>query len=421
MGRSPLAFSLPGRALGCAADERHSRDPAPPAAAEPSVTVVFRYDDYCGKRHFDKADLEVLRTFRHYRVPLTLGVIPYVCQGDVHKRAADRAERRPQPFLVLGADQVGPVNELLAMGLCEVAQHGYTHQTVTDGPPDSEFAGVPLGQQLAAIREGRRLLQGDFRAPVTAFIPPWNSFDTNTSLVLEQLGYTVLSGALGLPLPPASRLIFVPMTCLLTEAAQAVEAALRCGGDSLVVVMFHGYDFKEAEPKNGPTTFAQLGALLGDLQRNPRVRFATLSGAASSLPHLDAGNARRNLGLLRPGLQDLLPRRLRVAPLFITDPGVLERRSAAVARRVCARLVAWYVAALAAGLAALWALHFASGRLPGARLGAAALGLAGLAGAALWAHRLPGGRGLYRQATVLVCVAPVVADAALLYLRRAGH
>lgn len=420
MRRSPPAFSVPGSALGCAAGERHSRDSAPPAAAEPSVTVVFRYDDYCGKRHFDKADLEVLRTFRQYRVPLTLGVIPYVCRGDVHHRTADRAERRPQQFLILGADQVGPVKELLAMGLCEVAQHGYTHQTVTDGPPYSEFAGVSLDEQVAAFCEGRRLLQRDFHAPVTTFIPPWNSFDTNTSRALEQLGYTVLSGTLGPPLPPASKLNFVPKTCLLPEAAQAVEAALRCGGDSLVVTMFHGYDFTEADPVLGRTTLLQLGALLGDLQRNPRVRFATLSEAASSLPHLDAGNAGRNLGLLRPGLQDFLPRRLRVDPLFIPDPRELERRSAAVCRRVCARLVGWYVAALAAGLAALWVLHFAAGRLPGARLGAAALGLAGVAVAALWARRLPGGRGQYRLATVLVFVVPVVADAVLLYLRLTG-
>ncbi|HEV2208395.1 MAG TPA: DUF2334 domain-containing protein [Verrucomicrobiae bacterium] len=394
-------------------NRRHSQDPAPPAAAEPSVTVVFRYDDYCGKRNFDEADVELLLTFRRRGVPLTLGVTPYVC-------AENPRDRRPQPFLVLGADQVLRAKELLAMGLCEVALHGYTHQTVTEGPPNSEFAGVPFARQGAALRKGRRLLERDFGVRVTTFIPPWNSYDAATVLALERLGFNALSGALVPPFPSGSRVRFVPEMCLLTEVEGAVDAALRWGGDSLVVVMFHGYDFREADPVLGRTTLAQLEALLGELQRDPRVRFATLSEAASSLPHLDAGNARRNLDLLRPGLQDLLPRRLRVRPLFIPDPRELERCSGAVARRLCATLVVWYGAALAAGLATLCALYLAIGRLPAAHLGAAALGLVGVAGAALSARRLPSGQGRYRVATILVCVAPVLADAALLYLRRAG-
>lgn len=394
-------------------NRRHSQDPAPPAAAEPSVTVVFRYDDYCGKRNFDNTDAELLLTFRRRGVPLTLGVIPYVC-------AENPRDRKPQPFLALGADQVRRVKELLAMGLCEVAQHGYTHQTVTEGPPHSEFAGVPLARQVAALRKGRRRLERDFGVRVTTFIPPWNSYDAATVLALERLGFNALSAALVPPFPSGSRVRFVPEICLLTEVEGAVDAALRCGGDSLVVVMFHGYDFREADPVLGRTTQVQLETLLGKFQCDPRVRFATLSQAASSLPHLDAGNAMKNVRMLRPGLQDLLPRRFHVRPLFIPDPRELERCSAAVARRLCTTLAVWYVAVLGTGLATLSALHFASGWLPGAHLGAAALGLAGIAGAALWARGLPGGRGRYRLATVFVYVAPVLADAALLYLRRWG-
>ena len=162
-----------------------------PAVGEgKSIVVVLRYDDYSSRperREFDRA---LVRTLSQLDVPCTFGVIPYACAGD---------ERDPnkQPLIPLKAAEVEILQDLVGAEQIEVAQHGYSHQTITAGGRPSEFVGMSMADQLQTIRRGKRHLESLLQREVTTFIPPWNSYDSDTVEALSHCGFRTLSAAPG--------------------------------------------------------------------------------------------------------------------------------------------------------------------------------------------------------------------------------
>ena len=80
----------------------------------------------------------------------------------------------------------------------EVAQHGYTHEKMTNcrgiaGTREwSEFAGLPYTEQRQRIIEGKKILK-ERGIDAKTFVPPVHSFDNTTVEVLNDLDFKVLN------------------------------------------------------------------------------------------------------------------------------------------------------------------------------------------------------------------------------------
>jgi peptidoglycan/xylan/chitin deacetylase (PgdA/CDA1 family) len=214
------------------------------AAGRPAVTVVFRFDDYSAVSE-TSAEVRIIDAFASRGLPLTMGVIPYA-------RATGLCDGMPLP------------REKAAILLqnrrtVDVAMHGYAHEKTG---PWTEFAGVDVAEQVERLRRGKQLLDSLLDEQTTIFIPPWNSYDRGTLHAVQTLGFTCLSA--GEDGPAANGPIrFLPATCELTGLEKAVRKARHHGsGNLIIVVLFHGYDFKEVDRHRGSTTFERFYALL---------------------------------------------------------------------------------------------------------------------------------------------------------------
>src|SRR5438105_3858363 len=110
------------------------------------LRVVFRYDD-CSAKSSLSLERDFLGVFAACGAQVSMGVIPFVCEGDFH-------DRGPQRFLPLPPDKAELLRETARAGHAEIALHGYTHQRSQAQYP-SELAGLGAGEQLRRLREGK--------------------------------------------------------------------------------------------------------------------------------------------------------------------------------------------------------------------------------------------------------------------------
>lgn len=99
-----------------------------------------------------------------------------------------------------------------------IAQHGYTHQYVTQDPgllvvnkksKQSEFAGLPYQEQFTKLKAGKDILIAqDVWQPV--FMAPSHSFDENTLRALTDLEFRYLTDGYGLYPYRMENLIAIP-------------------------------------------------------------------------------------------------------------------------------------------------------------------------------------------------------------------
>ncbi len=140
--------------------------------------VIFRMDDpqpgWKEERLRRSIDL-----FSEERVPLTLGVIP---------RPLDKFSVVNSPSFVSYLRRLTRARG----SLLEVAQHGYTHLNMTDVGGASEFAGLPLDNQLLMMEKGRKILTSAGFEP-TVFIPPFDTYDNRTVEAARKAGFEVFS------------------------------------------------------------------------------------------------------------------------------------------------------------------------------------------------------------------------------------
>lgn len=100
------------------------------------------------------------------------------------------------------------IRRLQEQKIVEVAQHGYRH--ILHPAPEcsilgrrygfkekSEFAGLPLQEQVHLIRQGKKILNANGIFTEYWFAPS-HSFDMNTILALEQCGFKAISDGISL-------------------------------------------------------------------------------------------------------------------------------------------------------------------------------------------------------------------------------
>lgn len=266
------------------------------------ITVVFRYDDYSSRSPTD-FETKLIDVFHRHNVPCTFGIIPYVSTGDVHNP-------HPQEVIALSEEKADILKKAIASRIVEPALHGYSHQAIRDCQTGgcTEFSGLSYRKQMEKIVKGKTLLEDVLDTRITTFIPPWNSYDTNTLRCVEALGFNCISAALEGVSDKGSPLKFLPATCTIPELRQAIDSARRSSDPQpVIVVLFHAFDFIEVDSQ-GTFTCDDFSGLLPWIASQEDVRVSTISEITQGRD-FGAGLFRRNKGcfvasrLLLPVLQ----------------------------------------------------------------------------------------------------------------------
>jgi peptidoglycan/xylan/chitin deacetylase (PgdA/CDA1 family) len=244
-----------------------------------TVSVVFRYDDYSSRSDTD-FEARLIRIFAERGMKVTLGVVPFMVEGD-------ETDPSPQRQVALNADKVDLLVGGMAAGILEIAQHGYSHRTYKKYARGnlSEFRGMPYEEQQKKIAEGKSYLEEvlGLASQLTVFIPTFNKYDVNTLKAVEKAGFSVFSPGHFSLSDKNSGLTMLPETIDLINLKSAVVSAEGSGCESpLVVVLFHPYDFVEVDPQRGIMTEPQFGELLDWVSSRPKIRSLFISEAADN-------------------------------------------------------------------------------------------------------------------------------------------
>ncbi len=267
---------------------------APLSAENQEIAVIFRYDDYNNDSPTD-IETKMIQALKSQNLSATFAVIPFTAvQDQVPGETAV-----PAPLSVNKADIL---RAGIDAGVLEVAQHGYSHQSIReaadyDGPlfgedfygdTRTEFAGLDYERQVEIIAAGKSLLEETLEVEVSCFIPPFNTYDSNTTRALEDLGFECLSaGRTGIPIQ-SSKLKFVPNTCELRHLKMAIETARRTsGGTSLIVVLLHPFDFVEFDKERGRYSFEEFEEYLVWIDTQDDLRVITIKEAIESINDLN--------------------------------------------------------------------------------------------------------------------------------------
>jgi hypothetical protein len=271
-----------------------SAGPASPIRA--TITVGLRYDD-CSALSPAILEDSILAVCARTGTPVTFGVVPAIGIGDNRKS-------EPVGDSTLPPGRKRSLKAAREAGILDIALHGYAHRAATSDRR-GEFIGVTQARQTELIRLGLREIES-FAGPVSTFIPPWNAYDAATLKALQANGFRTLSGDLAGIAKPGIPLRYVPATCLIPDLRDAVLAARRSGGGT-VVAYFHPYEFTDFDPKRGSFSFADFAADLEWLAAQPDVRTATLA-EIGRLPDASAADYRS------------VSRWMRLTPPFLEKP-----------------------------------------------------------------------------------------------------
>jgi hypothetical protein len=250
------------------------------------ITLVFRYDDYSsGPRHNSVFETQLLKAFIDSGMAVTYGVIPVVHTGDLGEPAG------PDSGAPLTIEEGSLLLEGIKSGHLEVAMHGFSHRTNRVGKTRTEFEGLPLEEQRSRLARGKAHLERLLSIKVDTFIPPWNQYDANTLLAVEDLGFSVMSADIRAISGTGSSVTCLPCTCAIGQVRGAIAAARAVTQvDRLIVVLFHAYDFVEVDRTRGNTSLQELGDLLRWIRLQEGVDVVTLKAASLSRPGMGQGH-----------------------------------------------------------------------------------------------------------------------------------
>ena len=266
------------------------------------VKIVLRFDDYSSVSD-TAVESSLIGLLRKHNVPCTFAVIPAVTGGDYHNPA-------PIDSIPLTATKAAILRTGIESGLIEVAQHGLTHQTVAERSQKtiSEFAGVPLDSQRRRIIEGKRILEQQLGRKIEVFVPPWEHYDESTLVAVADAGFKIFSAAKKGVTLSTDRLTYLPSSFALAGLQKAVNEASRIPDTtSIIVAVVHAYDFVDSLPNNGQMTMGRLDSTMGLLCQSERIRYLTMSQAATVLSNLDGARVRAYARYIKSSVHQLLP------------------------------------------------------------------------------------------------------------------
>lgn len=250
------------------------------SSKEKQIIIVFRYDDYSS---ISSTELEIrlIATFQKYKIPCTFGVVPFT--------VANHLNTSPQNVFPLSQPKAMILRNAMKDGTLEIAQHGYSHQTVSEKGIYSEFYGLNYDSQLQKIEKGKKFLEEILHTEISTFIPPFNSYDLNTVRVLEKLGFKCISSSIDGDATEFSRIHFLPKTCSLLQLQNAIKAARMIRDPQpIIAVLFHEYDFLEIDKARGTFTYQEFLDVLNWLTSQKDVHVMTVRQANNIASDLSA-------------------------------------------------------------------------------------------------------------------------------------
>lgn len=173
-----------------------------------SVKYLFRMDDISWDMNYENF-ARIRDLFFRYGIKPVIGVIP---------NNEDEKLKAQVGTVSISKDRFWEEMRILQREHgWAVAMHGYNHVYVTKDSgifrlkSDSEFAGLPFGEQEKKINEGKRILEQNGLA-VDAFMAPSHSLDWATVEALKQNGVTTITDGKGIYPYTRKGVLFVPTT-----------------------------------------------------------------------------------------------------------------------------------------------------------------------------------------------------------------
>jgi hypothetical protein len=235
------------------------------------IFIVFRFDDFDNKFDTEKV-LRIFNIIKTNKISITVGVVPFLC-------SINQEDPSPQSILPIDSNRADILKTALKEGIIEIALHGYSHQT-TDKNEFSEFSGISLEQQVEKITKGKRYLEKVLDCTVTTFIPPWNQYDINTLKALDMLKFSTISADPRGEVINNTALKFLPETCSLWDLRREIETTRNSTeNQKVIVVLFHGYNFKDFNSKKGNITLKEFAELLHYLKIQENVQMMSIAKA----------------------------------------------------------------------------------------------------------------------------------------------
>jgi peptidoglycan/xylan/chitin deacetylase (PgdA/CDA1 family) len=243
------------------------------------VIVSLRCDDYSAISNFEveKRIIEILNT---YQLPHTFGVIP-----NASINTQDISNTRFVP-LETSAIRVETLRDAIDGGLLEVGLHGYTHQTC-NSTVFSEFYGLPYEIQREKIFQAKSYLENLIGTPISAFIPPYNTYDENTVAACLSEGIEILAASSEPPYTYVhAEMIFLPSMIGLEDMVHTVQYAanLESSEPLFIMVLYHSYDFTESGSDRSFASLSEFEAMIEQCSNVPNVRFMNLRQIAQAFP-----------------------------------------------------------------------------------------------------------------------------------------
>lgn len=239
------------------------------------ITIALRFDDPSPTSDH-VLERKIFSALQDLTIPATVAVVPVGLVGNT--------------LIPIRKGNVPHLVEAQSAGLIEVAQHGYSHerlnQTNTGDP--TEFFGVSSNEQTRRIHEGRLLLEQTFSVRLEGFIPPFNTYDATTTSILQNNGFTYLSGSYVTPLESPPNIRLIPRTSHVGQLRNAyAEARRQRWLNPVIIAIMHHYDFSEARENPGKLQLDKFQGDLRWLKQQGDVCFTTLGSIAQNLnvPH----------------------------------------------------------------------------------------------------------------------------------------
>ncbi len=247
------------------------------------INLVLRLDDFSEKSDTD-FELQLVRMLKKYDLKCTFGAIPFICD--------DRYDFKKQNLTPITSSKFKELKFEIDTGVIEIALHGFAHQTKKNrmhGHIPTEFYGMNYSSQLSLLKKGKDHLENIVNTEIDIFIPPWNTYDTNTLKALEELGFKGIStGKRCGQVDRESELKYLPGTCKISELRSTIKnLELLDRKDPFIVVWFHEYDFYDIDPQKGIMSLDELDQLFEWIASKVNIKSRTIGDSMDTYSTLD--------------------------------------------------------------------------------------------------------------------------------------
>lgn len=183
--------------------------------------------------------------------------------------------RSPALDAVSGAD----ILSAFKRGTIEVALHGHSHKNRRSERDPSEFAGLPLDDQLSMLEAAKNHLCEMFGShSIVGFVPPWNSYDLTTVRAVERMGFQYISAAEYHPRGDVKTLAVVPRTCQFMALESAIQGVRHLQKfRPYVIAVLHPHNFHESGDDASQMDLMSFKRRLAWLTHQRDVEIMTLS------------------------------------------------------------------------------------------------------------------------------------------------